>query len=348
MDFIDWRYEKYIKPQLPLDKDLFSLIKRKNLNSKIINNDHLIYYLSADEKNLGDYASAQGVKLLLGVKGLESYVSSRGMKETKSLFSRIKTERKNVHLVVGGGGLLQECFNPFWHTLLDSELKFSLFGVGANELKPGRNLLETSLLHDISGRAQSIHVRDDWTKSLLLNQYNRYINVGFCPALNYLNYKYLNFDQGKETTLLYVDHPSDVNMAGGNSNQIISVLKEVANKLGLDFCYTNHVDESFDSIVSLYKKSKVIVTSRLHGCIFAYSFCKKFIPIICDKKTSELINTHFSNIKYLTMDISTNDTLEIIEGLSCEKYNFNCSEKLIDNYRYALTLKNEILNGVIF
>ncbi len=343
MDFINWRYNKYIKPYMPIDKNIYSLINRKYNNSRIIKNDKLVFYLSADAKNIGDYVSAQGVKFLLGLNGLESFVSSRGLSETKNNLDSLKYLKKNVHIVVGGGGLLQECFNPFWDVLLNSELKFSLFGIGANELQPVRNLLDPDLLRGISEGAGLIHVRDDWTKSLLIKDYDRDITVGFCPALNYLSHKYLNLDNFKEDSLLYVDHPTDVNIAGGDSTNIKSILEGIANELNLNFRYTNHIGDSLDLIIKLYKKSKIIISSRLHGCIISYSLNKNFIPIICDKKTLEFVKTHNAEVSILDVNFNKRSA---IEAITMQKYenNLNYMEKSIINYSFGMKLKNYILN----
>ena len=57
-------------------------------------------------------------------------------------------------LVIGGGGLLQPVFEPFWEVVLSSGLRFSAHGIGVNRMT-GRGELNKALFEKIGEKAES-------------------------------------------------------------------------------------------------------------------------------------------------------------------------------------------------
>jgi len=70
-------------------------------------------YVYANQKNAGDFLSAKGVKLAVGIGGTDCII------EDNNFNSLITNHRnKRLKLLIGGGGLLIRTFESFWHMLL--------------------------------------------------------------------------------------------------------------------------------------------------------------------------------------------------------------------------------------
>lgn len=329
---------------------VFNGLYRKVGNFFKLNSPDVICYVSADPTNIGDRVSALGVQHMFGVAGIETFASRAGLSATKKLFKRLVLSRKNVLIVVGGGGLLQKCFEPFWEILLETGLDFVLFGVGANELLPERTLPSEDVIDALGVNALGLHVRDAWTAELFTSSSN--LRIGVCPSVNYLYRKYGWFGCSvPKDLLLHVCHPTDIRMAGGNLNDIRSKVKKIAEARNLIYGEVNHIDEKLSTLISQYKKSKLIVSSRLHGCIFSYALGLPFIPISTDRKTEAFIATHMPKKRYFNCDFDSQDLHNEVEKLLLEnKSYFNCDfiNKLNFNYLYINELLSVLSNRNYF
>ncbi|NTU73476.1 polysaccharide pyruvyl transferase family protein [Candidatus Roizmanbacteria bacterium] len=299
---IEWRYRKYFNSSLRYDRNILKAVSRRLHNIIESRSASVLSYISADSVNPGDRASALGVKFLANNSGVELYASKSALRETLRVLERLKKKGKCPKVVVGGGGLLQECFNPFWEELLHLSIPFVMFGIGANTLKAKRDLPSQSLLDGIASSAAAIHVRDRMTQQLLQRGQASNPTVGVCPSVNYIMNRFQNKYNFDKTHLLHVLHPSDILMSGGNQEQLSIIVKKAAKELGLQYDETFHSNESLDSLLKRYKRARFVVSSRLHGCIFSFAVKTPFVGVVCDKKVSAFIETHAPEAP--TMDVN--------------------------------------------
>lgn len=308
---IKWRYQIYARPYLLLDENFYKAIARRFHN--IIESRKkttIICYISANATNAGDHASAIGVRYLSNRQGVELYAAKAALRETFRVISAIKMKNKKAAILIGGGGLIQEWFAPFWKGLLQYDVPFALFGVGANMLPPERNLPPNSILDGIAHRAVAIHVRDKWTQRILQRGQKNKVIVGICPSVNYLVDKFGRCKEDKRSHLLYVQHPVDVQMAGGDPLMMKRIVKEVAHEFGLLYDEASQIKEDLDSLVKRYQRARFVISSRLHGCIFSYAFGIPFVPIACDRKTGAFIETHVPEAPMLGVNFTKEECIE--------------------------------------
>lgn len=309
-DSIKWRYELRLRPYLLLHENLLCALSRKINNFSRLRDSSPLIYISADASNIGDRVSALGVQMLAGAEGVELFSSRVALPSTFKTLNWLQNNRSDARVIIGGGGLLQECFDPFWRELVKTNLRFALFGVGANELT-GRNLLPDETMHAIADKALMLHVRDKWSYDILSYANKEKLSIGVCPSVNYLRAKYSGRLTSKQY-LLHVQHPVDIKMAGGDPDRISNSVRTIAADLGLVYDETSHIKENLSSLVARYQRAQYVVSSRLHGCIFSYAFGVPFLPIATDKKISAFVDTHLPGYPLGTIN---SDTLELRDKL---------------------------------
>jgi hypothetical protein len=289
---LSWRYQVQVRPRLLLHENPCSALLRSCRNLARMREDQPTCYISADATNIGDRVSALGVRSLVKKPGIELFASRAALASTVGALSWLQANRPGTRIYIGGGGLLQECFVPFWESLLEISLPFVLFGVGANELAGQRSLPSADLLNRIARHAKAVHVRDFWTKSLLDFGQSREVTVGVCPAVNYLASRYGDPPVQEQKYLLHVQHPVDIRLAGGDAERINTMVRSTANSLGLIYDETDHIKENLDELCARYRRARYVVSSRLHGCIFSYALNVPFLPVVTDRKTDAFLAAH--------------------------------------------------------
>jgi hypothetical protein len=289
---LSWRYQQKVRPRLLLHENPCSALWRSCRNLARMRDDQPICYISADATNIGDRVSALGVRSLVKKPGIELFASRAALASTVAALNWLQANRPGTRIYIGGGGLLQECFAPFWESLLETSLPFVLFGVGANEMVGQRSLPSADLLSRIARQALALHVRDFWTKSLLDFGQPGEVTVGVCPAVNYLAARFGDPPVQEQKYLLHVQHPVDIRLAGGDAGRINTMVRSTANSLGLIYDETDHIKENLHELCARYRRARYVVSSRLHGCIFSYALNVPFLPIVTDRKTDAFLAAH--------------------------------------------------------
>lgn len=289
---LSWRYRQYVKPYLMLHENLSGAVNRICGNFRLKRQSEPFCYIFADASNIGDRISAQGVSFLTGRPGVEIFAARAGLASTFRTIKWLEKYRPKTRIIIGGGGLLQECFNPFWTDLLQTKLPFVLFGVGVNEMPGKRNVPPADIMKTLAHRARAIHVRDRWSRDLLQYGQEAPVTVGVCPSVNYLVSIYGARREQPGRYLLHVQHPVDVNLAGGDPHEHRLLIKALARELDLVYDETDHIKENLSSLAEKYLRARYVVSSRLHGCIFSFAFGVPFVPIVLDKKTAAFVETH--------------------------------------------------------
>jgi hypothetical protein len=315
IDGLKWRYELKVKPHLMLHENPYAACIRKYHNLTRMHQAQPTCYIFADATNVGDRTSALGVQALVGRPGMELFAARAGLETCFQTLDWLQRNRPMAKIYIGGGGLLQECFVPFWQRLLETKLRFVLFGVGANQIAGERGLPPQDLMRRIATRAVAVHVRDSWSKGLLEFGQDREVTVGVCPAVNYLASKYRSVSTAAKTHLLHVVHPVDIRLAGGDPDVIRGRVRSCAALLGLVYDETDHIRQGLDGLCARYLRARAVVSSRLHGCIFSYALGVPFLPIITDRKSDAFLASHFLEHSSISVQVPEQRIYELLVGL---------------------------------
>jgi hypothetical protein len=288
-----WRYGKYVTPHLDMHGSLPLYLARKLRNRWLRGRSHVVY-LYAGRGNVGDYLSHLGVREVVRLPGLELFAGRPGSRElARTVTAHHFRERYRV-LVIGGGGLFQGCFDDFWRIVLASRLPYVVFGVGANKLGGQRSVTDASLLADIVRGATYIQVRDTMTREAIRScGVEEEIPLGLCPATSYVYPRYWLDDRSSRATLLHVVHPSDLRMAQGDLGRIGENLRAQARELELSYVEEDNMSARLGGVLGRYAGARLVVSSRLHGCIISYAMGIPFVPLRCDEKIEAFLQTHF-------------------------------------------------------
>jgi len=91
---------------------------------------------------------------------------------------------------------------------------------------------------------------------------------------------------------LHLIHPSDVRLAGADLDTISKNLMAVAEALGLEYQEHTNMDSSHVRMLKKVSNARVIVSSRLHGCIMGFGMGIPFLPLLCDDKMKAFLTSH--------------------------------------------------------
>lgn len=288
--FIKWRYDLYLAEYVDLYGSLSFYFKQK-FNRFLRMRNPKIVYIYANKRNVGDYISFLGIKHLVKEEGVELFCSPMWSKQLTSALKIIKQINPDCLVVIGGGGLIQPVFQPFWDNIMASGLPYVCFGIGINKM-PGRPEMEADYINKLIENSALCGVRDEYTQSTIKTLTGKDVYMGICPSVNYVNEHYWNDAINEKGELLHMYHPSDVRLAGADLDKIKASLKSVAKSLGLQ--YSEHTNMSADhaGMLSIVSKARLVVSSRLHGCIMSYAMGVPYLPLYCDEKIRSFNQSH--------------------------------------------------------
>ena len=288
--FLKWRYELYVAEYVDLYGSLGFFLKQYFSRRKLIKQPK-VAYIYANKGNVGDYISYLGIRQIIGVEGIELFCSPVWEKQLAEYIKRVKQRNPKCVLMIGGGGLLQPVFENFWQLVLASELPFVCLGIGINKM-PGRGELSDELLTKIATQAQQIGVRDTYTHDYLTKLSGKPVYLGICPSVNYVNRFFWNSQPSSRNVLLHMFHPSDLRLAGADLQLITEVLKGVAKTLNLNYQEHSNMSADHKQMLATVAQARVVVSSRLHGCIMSFASGTPFLPVYCDEKIQAFNDTH--------------------------------------------------------
>lgn len=247
----------------------------------------MIYHIYANQSNIGDWLSAQGIQSLFsGLDLKENFCDTPFVGETSTSLSRAT---RDDFIIIGGGGLFMDYFAPFWKSFLPiaQRVPFCIWGAGCCDLKQKKSHLQVDLLKEVIARSEFCVVRDELSRSAL-SEITLPSPVP-CPAFLALEAKEADADAKR---LVNVVHPDIVN--GTLAARITRISQEFAERTGREFRQTDNwikpsSRSSLEAAVSLYASSDIVVTSRLHGCIIALGLGKRVIAISGDHKVESFM-----------------------------------------------------------
>jgi polysaccharide pyruvyl transferase WcaK-like protein len=268
----------------------------------------MIYHIFANRSNIGDWLSAKGIqKLLYPLEVTECLCDEPFIKDTMDCLSGAT---ENDLIVIGGGGLFMDYFNPFWNAFREvaNRVPFCIWGIGYCDLKSESSLPQNNLIEDIIEKSMICIVRDELTRTHL-----KKINLSSpipCPSINFINPCKL-----KGNNLLHV---VNYTTAGAKTyNSMCATAKSFSDNTGRIYVETNNLitknnEIELAKILSLYEKSDIIISSALHGCIIALAMRRKVIVVSGDRKIEAFMES--MGLKNWVLDI--NEVLDLPEHLN--------------------------------
>lgn len=250
--------------------------RKRTANSKVLN-----FYSAAN--NIGNYLPVMAIHNYLG----ES-IDCWNVHDRNIDFEFINKNYKFI--IIGGAGLLHPCFEHFWISLKDKcRIPYMIWGVGAclpDILKESdKNIydfFEQKNIRQAISRAELINFRDEWTVELVGAQD---ATITPCPTLKLLsNYAHNKSRVSKTKSILYAPHYEL--MSSNEESQLHSFAKSLRRNVKIT--ENNELPwQGMWSLINNYIASDLVVTSRLHGAIIAWSLNIPFIALSKDKKMSE-------------------------------------------------------------
>ncbi|MGE0009499.1 MAG: polysaccharide pyruvyl transferase family protein [Candidatus Babeliales bacterium] len=238
------------------------------------------FYSSSD--NIGNFLPILGIQEMLGIS-----TDVWCMHDKDIDFDFINTHYKGA--IIGGAGLLNSCFEPFWIKLRDNcTLPMIMWGLGIclpykhGEFAAG---VSKEIVQAVAKKCDLVNLRD-----LLTAQYYQlsYADISLCPTVIYLQKFKRNMNA--EGLILYDSH--SVSLGKEQTEKIISMLSQHIKELKV---INNIQAKNFgleDYINEYYCKSSLVITSRLHGAIIAYGLGIPCIMIPGDYKLNSFQETY--------------------------------------------------------
>ncbi|BET67557.1 hypothetical protein ASA1KI_24750 [Opitutales bacterium ASA1] len=246
----------------------------------------MIHHVFANRSNAGDWLSALGIQALLSPLPVREHLCDGPFVE-KTL-DALADVRADDLVVVGGGGLFLDYFEPLWRGLLPIARRVPLviWGVGVCDSVHRASTPSRALVQDVVGAARLCAVRDGLTRAFIdLPQVREPIA---CTTLNALEGR----TSAPDGLVLHADHYDNVGADNFEKMERFAAAHAAATQRR--HRKTNNILEpgrrdALDRIVGLYTSADVLLTSRLHGCIIAAAVGCPFLAVTGDRKVDSFM-----------------------------------------------------------
>ena len=193
--------------------------------------------------------------------------------------------RNYSRVIVGGAGLFDLVFEPFWNKLLNEcKLPLTIWGVGITANVTSPDYIKT--ITDVGKRCDLINVRDNLTAEIF-NFKNPSITA--CPCIVYLQDYKERIDRNSDS-LLYSSHERSI------STKEKKKIRAEIDKIEPNYRFTDHMQYSYFGLEQIiedyYCNSGFVLTTRLHGAIIAYGLGIPYLAINRAPKTSSFVKEY--------------------------------------------------------
>lgn len=239
----------------------------------------VVQFYSPDN-NIGNFTPVLGIREMLGFTP-----------DTWSIHDRnADFDFINHHYrfgIIGGAGLLHECFEPFWAACADKcRIPLIIWGVGVclPDNKPAG--VSREVVARVAARCELINVRDELTR----DHYDlTRADVSACPTLVYLQ-KFRKFVRPVPGSRLFASHTSLV------SGDEAAMLEKVVRASTSRYQYTDNVQRRRFGVTDIIRKrycpTELVVATRLHGAIIAHGLGIPYIAVARDSKVRDFVRLY--------------------------------------------------------
>jgi polysaccharide pyruvyl transferase WcaK-like protein len=240
----------------------------------------MIHHVFANRSNIGDWLSATGIQQLLGGQEVREHLCDAPF--VPATLTALAEASPDDLIVIGGGGLFMNYFEPFWESFLGAggHVPFVVWGAGYCDHKRKPSRASQTLLKTIADRARLFVVRDELTHRQLAGR--GHPAPVPCPSLAAVDHV-----ATPAFGLLHVDNHSTVGA------DIYEIMEEQGRAFAVatdrTFRKTNNRIESGNRLaltetLDKYAASDLVISSALHGCILAVAMGRKVLAVSGDWK----------------------------------------------------------------
>lgn len=238
----------------------------------------MIHHVYANRSNVGDWLCARGIQQLLGQPVVEHLCDQPFAAGT---LAALRQATQQDIIVIGGGGLFMDYFDPFWQGLADlpEGPALCLWGVGCCDLKQQSSLPRLEAIRQLLRRSELCVVRDEVTRRHLAVQ--GLSTPVACPSICVVE------PQEPGWGVLHVDNFST---AGAEVYALMDQSCRVHAKRGnRPYRQTNNrIDPAGErtlfECLRRYRLSDRVVSSALHGCVIAVAMGLPVVAVSGDRK----------------------------------------------------------------
>lgn len=258
----------------------------------------MIHHVFANRSNIGDWLSARGLQTLLGHPPVIEHCCDEPF--VPATIAALRAARRQDVILIGGGGLLAKYFEPFWEgfAAIADDVPFAICGVGCCDFGSEAAQVSWSRLAAIVRKSRLCTVRDELTRTYLRDC--ALPPPVPCPSMSVVRRRRRGWG------VLHVDSSAVV------GSEVFDYMNEVALRFAADtgrpFRRTNNTIQAGDEnrlamTLDLYRRSDLIVSSRLHGCVIALAMGRPVVAVAADRKVEAFMRA--AGLSEWVLDVST-------------------------------------------
>ena len=239
----------------------------------------MIHHVFANRSNIGDWLSARAIQQLLQPLDVIEHLCDEPF--VASTLAALRDADTQDLVVIGGGGLFMDYFNPFWDGLaaMENRPPICIWGVGYCDLKFEPTLPRLHTIGQVVSTSAICVVRDALTQ--------RHLGMDGmssplpCPSMCAID------PQPPGWGLLHVDNYTTV---GASAYDVMDRLcREYAEHSARPYRQTNNRIEAghegqLGELLRRYALSDLVVSSALHGCVIAVAMGRPVLAVSGDHK----------------------------------------------------------------
>lgn len=245
----------------------------------------MFHHIYACKSNIGDWLSALAIQRMLHPSAFVEYLCDEPFIE--ATIGRLEKLPEGEVVVIGGGGLLMDYFDPFWREFgrISHRFQVCIWGAGSCDHKQKPTLAQRELLQRVISTARVCVVRDDRTAA----QFGIRSDPVPCPSMTVIE-----TGASAAPALLHVTHYDVVGASAWERAH--SLCSSFAARTGRAYRQSDntlpdgrHKPSDLQAALDVYGEADLVVSSRLHGCIIGVSLGRKVLAISNDHKIDEFM-----------------------------------------------------------